>query len=385
MQIDRILKEIQEEAQVLKSQPPHPDSQNLKKIRIQIVKPPPPLFIRAIQKLRQYGWQSPKMLYLWIASIPKWGYPLLLLRDLVRLPKRFADLQQRLQDTNDLLDSHFIGLNNRIDTELWSKHEQEIRIMNSRLSGALNHLKQLDKKVESPTAQNSTTVEQRIDEHWLDQFYVDFENQFRGTFEDILQRQSIYIPYLQKSEVNFEKNPVLDIGCGRGEWLQTLKNMNIKAKGIDMNQMMVVECQRSGLEVQELDVMEYLNTLEAESIGAVTGFHIVEHLPFSLLIQLLDECLRVLTSGGIVIFETPNPENLMVGSCNFYTDPTHRNPIPPHTLSFMLTQRGFAETSVLRLAPLATIPGKNKVAPELQKIVESYYKEQDYAVIAKKF
>ena len=139
MQIDRILKEIQEEAQVRKSQPPHPDSQYLKKIRIQIVEPPPPLFFRAIQKLHQYGWQSPKMFYLRIASIPKWGYPLLLLRDLVRLPT----LRKRIQDTNDLLESHFIALNQRIETELWPRHEEQIRIMNSRLIEALNYVESL--------------------------------------------------------------------------------------------------------------------------------------------------------------------------------------------------------------------------------------------------
>ena len=120
-------------------------------------------------------------------------------------------------------------------------------------------------------------------------------------------------------------------------------------------------------------------------IGAITGFLIVEHLPFSALVQLLDESLRVLISGGIAIFETPNPENLMVGSCNFYTDPTHRNPIPPHTLSFMLTQRGFIETTVLRLSPLASLPEKKSIDQELHQVIESYYKEQDYAVIAKKF
>ena len=148
---------------------------------------------------------------------------------------------------------------------------------------------------------------------------------------------------------------------------------------------MIEECLDSGLDVVEHDVIEYLNLLEPESIGAITGFHIVEHLPFSYLVQLLDESLRVLISGGIAIFETPNPENLMVGSCNFYTDPTNRNPIPPHTLSFMLTQRGFIETTVLRLSPPVSLPEKKLTDPEFYKIIESYYKEQDYAVIAKKF
>ena len=148
---------------------------------------------------------------------------------------------------------------------------------------------------------------------------------------------------------------------------------------------MIETCQSSGLDVQEQNAIDFLNTLETESIGAITGFHIVEHLQFPVLIQLFDECIRVLASDGIAIFETPNPENLMVGSCNFYTDPTHRNPIPPHTLSFMLSQRGFSETTVLRLSSPVIIPERLNVATELQEILESYYKEQDYAVIAKKF
>ena len=374
MEIEEIIKEIQKEAQVRKSQPPHPDSFKLKSTPIQIVEPPPRFFIRIIRKFHQYGWQSPKMFYLWLASIPKWGYPFRFLRDLVLLPKR-----------NDLLESYFTALNQRIETELWPRHEEQIRIMNSRISEALNQLKQFDKNVNRSTSKSSPSVAKNIDERWLDQFYVDFENRFRGTKEDIFRKQSAYLPYLQKNGLNFKKNPVLDLGCGRGEWLKALKNINIAAKGIDQNKIMIEECLDSGLDVVEHDVIEYINLLAPESIGAITGFHIVEHLPFSVLVQLLDESLRVLISGGIAIFETPNPENLMVGSCNFYTDPTHRNPIPPHTLSFMLTQRGFIETTVLRLSPLAFLPEKKIIDQVLYQVVESYYKEQDYAVIAKKF
>ena len=257
--------------------------------------------------------------------------------------------------------------------------------MNSRLIEALNYVKQLDKKIGSPRLESTQNVEQNLEENWLDQFYFDFENHFRGTKEDILKGQSAYLQYLQKSGVNFENKPALDLGCGRGEWLQALKSANIVAKGVDLNQIMVEECLHSGLDVVEQDAIEYLNLLEPESVGAITGFHIVEHLPFSTLVHLLDECLRVLISGGIAIFETPNPENLMVGSCNFYTDPTHRNPIPPHTLSFMLTQRGFVETTVLRFSPLASSQDIKVIDPELRQVVESYYKEQDYAVIGKKF
>jgi len=374
LEIEEIIKEIQKEAQVRKSQPPHPDSFKLQSTPIQIVEPPPNFFIRIIRKLHQCDWQSPKKFYLWLAGIPKWGYPFRFLLDLVLLPKR-----------NDLLERYFTALNQRIETELWPRHEEQIRIMNSRISEALNQLKQFDKNVNRSTSKSSPSVAKNIDERWLDQFYVDFENRFRGTKEDILRKQSAYLPYLQKSSLNFKKTPVLDLGCGRGEWLTTLKNTNIAAKGVDQNKIMIEECLDSGLDVVEHDVIEYLNLLEPESIGVITGFHIVEHLPFLTLVQLLDESLRALISGGIAIFETPNPENLMVGSCNFYTDPTHRNPIPPHTLSFMLTQRGFIETTVLRLSPLASLSEKKSIDQELYQVLESYYKEQDYAVIAKKF
>ena len=381
MEIEEIIKEIQKEAQVRKSQPPHPDSLKLKSTPIQIVEPHPRFFIRIIRKLNQFGWQSPKMIYLRLASIPKWGYPLRLIKDLFLLPK----LRQRIQETNNMLESHFVVLNQRIDTELWPRHEEKIREMNSRISETLNHLKQIDKKIGNPKLDSIQHAQENFDQNWLDQFYVDFENKFRGSTEEIMRKQSTYVNYLKKSKVNFESYPVLDIGCGRGEWLQMLKKEKIKAKGIDLNQIMIETCQSSGLDVQEQNAIDFLNTLEAESIGAITGFHIVEHLQFPVLVHLFDECLRVLTSDGIAIFETPNPENLMVGSCNFYTDPTHRNPIPPHTLSFMLSQRGFTETTVLRLSSPVSIPERLNVATELQEILESYYKEQDYAIIAKKF
>jgi len=381
LEIEEIIKEIQKEAQVRKSQPPHPDSFKLKSTPILIVEPSPSFFIRIIKIFQQNGWQSPKLFYQWLANIPKWGYPLRFIKDLVLLPK----LRQHIQDTNEMLESHFIGLNHRIDKELWPRYGKQIRIMNSRISETLNQLKQFDKNVNRSTSKSSPPVAKNIDEQWLDQFYFDFENHFRGTKEDIFRKQSAYLPYIQKSGLNFKKNPVLDLGCGRGEWLEHLKNINIAARGIDQNKIMIEECLNSGLDVVEHDVIEYLNSLAPESIGVVTGFHIVEHLPFSSLVQLLDESLRVLISGGIAIFETPNPENLMVGSCNFYTDPTHRNPIPPHTLSFMLTQRGFIETTVLRLSPPVSLPEKELIDPELYQIIESYHKEQDYAVIAKKF
>ncbi len=85
---------------------------------------------------------------------------------------------------------------------------------------------------------------------------------------------------------------------------------------------MVQESKALNLDVIEQDGIEFLKSLESNSISIVTGFHIVEHLPFKLLIELFDESYRVLRDGGLIIFETPNPENILVASCSFYTDRT---------------------------------------------------------------
>ena len=169
--------------------------------------------------------------------------------------------------------------------------------------------------------------------------------------------------------------PVLDVGCGRGEWLGLLKENNITAKGLDFNDVMVNKCRDAGLAVVRSDAVAYLRGLESESLGMITGFHIVEHLPFTTMMALLDESLRVLKPGGMVIFETPNPENIMVGACSFYTDPSHINPIPPATLSFLVEDRGYENIEVLRLHP-------NESVHVEDPLLNHYFTiGQDYAVI----
>ncbi len=91
-------------------------------------------------------------------------------------------------------------------------------------------------------------------------------------------------------------------------------------------------CKERKLKVKEADVITYSRNIETNSLLAVTGFNIVEHLSFAALIELLDESLMILKPEGVCIFETPNPKNIIVGACNFYTNPTHKSPILPSTL-----------------------------------------------------
>lgn len=217
-------------------------------------------------------------------------------------------------------------------------------------------------------------------DHLLDAMYLTFEDRFRGSREDIKERLKAYIPYVCEAAKG-RRGPLLDIGCGRGEWLELLSENGITAKGIDLNKIMVRQCLDRGFEVQESDALEYLKKQDPNSLGVITGFHVVEHLPMRTLISLFDESLRALMPGGMVIFETPNPENIIVGSCNFYYDPTHIRPIPPDVLQFLAETRGFIKTEILRLHPLNFINVSNT---QIDKIIERFNKELDYSVIGYK-
>ena len=239
-------------------------------------------------------------------------------------------------------------------------------------------LEEARKRLPQPFDQQQLETLAKEADHSLDAFYVAFEDEFRGTREDIKERAEIYLPIIQEAKAGSEERPILDVGCGRGEWLELLKEHKYKAKGLDLNRIMIEQCQGYELDVIESDVIEYLKKQQDNSLGAITGFHIIEHLPFEILVTLFDESLRVLKPGGIVIFETPNPENLIVGACNFYTDPTHKNPIPPHTLEFLTEARGFNKIKILRLHEIDSLSFDNNF------LHHRFTVGQDYSVIGVK-
>ena len=183
--------------------------------------------------------------------------------------------------------------------------------------------------------------------------YVAFEDEFRGDRSEIKKRLTVYLPFVLNTLDSTNNLPVLDVGCGRGEWLELLTENNIPCKGVDVNSLMTAQCLNLKLDVINEDAIAYLESLEENSLSVITGFHIIEHLSFSVLVKLYDSVLRVLAPGGMAIFETPNPENLIVGACNFYIDPTHINPIPPITTKFLLEYRGFERVRIERLHALS--------------------------------
>jgi SAM-dependent methyltransferase len=161
-----------------------------------------------------------------------------------------------------------------------------------------------------------------------------------------------------------------------------LQEEGLQAQGVDLNRVLLEGCRARGLAVTEGEAIAYFSTLPPSSLGAVTGFHVIEHLPLDALIRLLDEAVRVLKPGGVAIFETPNPENVLVGSCNFYLDPTHRNPLPSAMVKFLVETRGLCRVEVMNLHPYPQSYGVETGGLAVaQRFNEYFYGPQDYAVV----
>ena len=211
----------------------------------------------------------------------------------------------------------------------------------------------------------------------LETLYSALEDRFRGPREEIKERFREYLRYVEESA------PVIDLGCGRGEWLELLRESGIEARGVDSNRVQVEQCRAHGLDVTEADFLVQLRGMAAESVGAITGFHIIEHLSFNAVVGLLNEVMRVLRPGGVVVFETPNPDNVVVGSHYFYLDPTHRHPVPSELMEFVFKHQGFRDIEVLKLHPWDSgrVAGEGQLA---ERFNGYFYGPMDYAIVGRK-
>jgi len=307
-----------------------------------------------------------------LSKAPYLGYLIKLLFTLVALPrllKRINQLENSTADQLDKLGNNLIKFQEHINSRTEYIQEQinikadkqEFKTYLQAVEYAKEHMQISQKSIQIIIDEVKTRLPAdhlnskellafvSEEQHKFDALYVEFEDRFRGTREDIKERLQVYMPYLEALPFSKEKMEVLDVGCGRAEWLEILKGNAYKAKGIDLNRVMVSISQNRGYDVSQSDVIEYLKSLKPETLSTITGFHIIEHLSFSVLMNLFEESYRVLKKGGLVIFETPNPENILVGAHYFYTDPTHINPLVPATVEFLITQSGFKQVEIKRL------------------------------------
>src|SRR5262245_22920852 len=218
--------------------------------------------------------------------------------------------------------------------------------------------------------------------------YAAFAERFRGAEEDIKERQKPYVEHFRGLD------GVLDIGCGRGEFLELLREAGIRAKGVDIDLDMVLLCREKGLDVEKEDASSYLQSIPDRSLGGVFAAQVIEHLPPRQIIDLVKLCHRKLTPGGMLILETPNPRCLMVFAESFYKDPSHLMPAHPDTMTFLLEAAGFRDVNVMFSAPVdpsmrvpaLDAPGANLADfnQGIERVNSLLFGHQDYAVIGRR-
>jgi len=237
-----------------------------------------------------------------------------------------------------------------------------------------------------------------------DSFYRDFEDRYRGPRSLIKSRLNAYAPFIEPlialyrpadapvlgraakrlvvSQHRYIHPPAtaVDMGCGRGEWLELAGELGFDASGADLDEGMLAACHERGLNACKADAIETLRALPDASTALVSAFHLVEHLPFNDVRTLVREALRVLKPGGLLILETPNPENLLVSSTEFYMDPSHVRPMPSGLLGFAVEHAGFLRNKVVRLQESAGRPAAAKDG----LIGVLYDVSFDYGIVAQK-
>ncbi|GAA3559975.1 hypothetical protein GCM10022197_14320 [Microlunatus spumicola] len=215
--------------------------------------------------------------------------------------------------------------------------------------------------------------------------YAQFADRFRGSRAEVTAKLRPYLVDVGLVLRAEEPGPrVLDVGCGRAEWLTLLRDEGIAARGVDANADFVAAGREGGLDVVQADAVAYLAGLEEGSLDLVTAFHLVEHLGTETLLALFEAARHALRPGGRLLLETPDPTNLTMGACNFYLDPTHRSPMPPALTSFLVGASGFSDVEVRKLHPddSPLDPEAGPPTPVEALVVRALRGPRDYAVLA---
>lgn len=342
--------------------------------------------------------------------LPVIGYLLEFVITLARLPLLVRSQRQtenHLVAQQDRVAGHFNYTNRQLVDEIERRHRELKTILNE-LSNSMSDLFERQQRIAelhhrqvaalfegqqklkdsngSITPSNGYAQRARInmlpggsksDPFDLDKLKAEFTDQVRGASEVVKDDLKWYLSLLKDADVS---EGILDLGCGRGEWLELLEQEGLRAVGVESNRTLVRAARSRGYEVTHQEAIQHLHGLANESLHAITGFHLIEHLDFDRLLELLIEARRTLKPGGLLILETPNPKNLVVGACNFYADPTHHRPIFPETLQFLLNGLGFERTRIEYRHPVEGSPFTD-AEPGSKELDTWLFGPRDYAAI----
>ncbi|MFN7920593.1 MAG: class I SAM-dependent methyltransferase [Bryobacteraceae bacterium] len=291
-----------------------------------------------------------------------------------------ADLQTAFQHRATLMESNFrdlVGSQHRdfegalersgsdVQKRLWADLEKIRFEYLNLIQQELRVIRQRPAVFGAPEAPSAQPV--GLD-YWL------FSEKFRGPEGYVRKNQSFYVDRFRG-----RKN-VVDIGCGRGEFLDLARDAGIGVRGIDLNPEFLARCREKGHAVEQADLFSWLEAQPDRSLGGIFCSQVVEHLPPPRLPEFIRLAAAKLDHGAPIAIETPNPECLAIFATHFYLDPTHTRPIPAALLQFYLQEAGFIGFEVHYLTPaIESMPELASIAPEFRN---KFFGALDYAVIA---
>jgi len=254
--------------------------------------------------------------------------------------------------------------------------------------------------VDPESDQNSLVSAGSARNSFTNRFYFRIADLLRGSRDEIKKRQELYLPIFEK-KLNTTRgirsnssSVILDVGCGRGEFLELLRDHGIPAKGIDMNEHIVQYCRGRGLDVELADVFNYLPVQADDSLRGIIACQVIEHFQTHQVLRFLKLCYRKLEKGGTAVFETVNPLSVLTSAANFYIDPSHVRPVHPVTLQALAECIGFINTEIRFLAPYPdelklqlvrnSEGASGQINENFKRLNEILFGYQDYGVICEK-
>lgn len=314
------------------------------------------------------------------------------IRDQIKVQKWALDGAMARQ--GDALQNRMFELLAELQDTMWKAIEgaagnlrEEIRVLRQRLAAQARVTDVGAPLVRAPSApgtvgSSATQIPPNVD-------YFQIERHFRGTEEEIRERQKFYVPYFQG------RRNVLDIACGRGEFLELMRGAGVNARGVDLDADMVGRCLEKNLNVTQADVFAFLKAVPDGSLDGIFCCQFVEHLEPEVYMRLLAACGEKLASGGVLAIETQNPECLAIFSQSFYLDPTHVKPIPPALMRVLFAEAGFDRITTHYLSPasagLPVLPELSSTGvngesvdrwnAEIRRFNETFFGGMDYALI----
>jgi 2-polyprenyl-3-methyl-5-hydroxy-6-metoxy-1,4-benzoquinol methylase len=322
----------------------------------------------------------------WAAWRAEWEHKLAV--NEVQFLRSVADLQAGFQHRAGLMEANFRELVRgqhaeftaqlersvlEVQKRLWSDLEQ-VRLEFERLIHA--ELRLIRQRTAAVTARAPAAAPAAVEPGKAELDWLKFAGRFRGSEEYVREQQRFYLPFFAGCRA------VVDLGCGRGEFLELLREAGVSARGVDLSPEAVALCRMKGLEAEEADLFVWL---EQQPEGALDGLfcaQVVEHLPPERVPELIRLAAGRLERGGRLVVETPNPECLAIFATHYYLDPGHRHPIPPALLVFYFEENGFGGLRVERRSPAAEAMPALQALPE--DFREAFFGGLDYAVIGRK-